>query len=477
MLQEHVGQTHKTFRDPAGSVELRPEGVFRSVREPHATNILAFLATPLATELVADGRLVASEVLESTDGTVVLRHPRIPFISYPWEWPSALWLAAARLTTDLCQRLVGEGWVLKDATPLNILFQGTTPIFVDVLSVERLDSSSPIWLAYGQYVRTLLLPLLAHAELGWPLSTAQLRRDGFEPEDIFAALPWPSRLNRVALTSVTLPVVLGRWSRKASGSMKQLESRAQAASSAQGPEINKKILLKRIAGLRTATDRIAPPLRPSTWSGYVETAGHYSGGDHEEKRQFVAETLRSCSPRNVLDVGCNTGVYSRIAADAGAAVVSIDTDTGALDRLCTELRGTGKNILPLCVDLAYATPALGWENRETLSFLQRCEGHFDLVMMLAVIHHLLLSSQIPMEHIASLCSRITTKNLILEWVPPTDPKFVEVLRGREAIYGHVTEEALRTAFARYFHVSRELLLSNGRILFHFTRQADPNELG
>jgi hypothetical protein len=144
-----------TFRDPAGSVEIRPDGAYRSVHAPFDTEILAFLGLPIATELVEEGRLVASEVVSrASDETLLLRHPRISFQSYPWEWAPGLWLAAAELTLNLCSDLVQQGWLLKDATPLNVLFQGTEPIFVDVLSIERMDPHQPIWLAYPR--RSLL---------------------------------------------------------------------------------------------------------------------------------------------------------------------------------------------------------------------------------------------------------------------------------------------------------------------------------
>src|SRR5271156_4894817 len=191
-----------TFRDPAGSVEVRPDGAYRSVRAPFDTEILAFLELPLASELVAQGRLVASEVVSEAAEVLVLRHPRISFQSYPWEWSPGMWLAAAELTLTLCSDLVKQGWQLKDATPLNVLFQGGRPVFVDVLSIERANPHQPIWLAYGQFVRTFLLPMLAHSRLGWPLQLSLTRRDGYEPEEVYPALSLASRITRPALSAV-----------------------------------------------------------------------------------------------------------------------------------------------------------------------------------------------------------------------------------------------------------------------------------
>ena len=452
-----------TFRDPAGSVEIRPDGAYRSVHAPFDTEILAFLASPIATELVEKGRLVASEVVTRvSDETLVLRHPRISFQSFPWEWAPGLWLAAAELTLNLCRALVQQGWLLKDAMPLNVLFQGTQPIFVDVLSIERLDSHQPIWLAYGQFVRTFLLPMLAYSRLGWPLPAAITRRDGYEPEDIYAALSWPARLRQPALSAVTLPSLLANNKKIHAGSL--------ASRPVKDPDIARQILLKTLRGLLSQMRRVTPAPRSSTWSDYAETATHYSDEDHARKRSFVTEALAAAQPTRVLDVGCNTGVYSNLAADAGAEVVSIDTDLQAVDRLCANLKGSGKNILPLCVDLAHPTPAAGWENREYASFLSRCTGHFDTVMMLAVLHHLLLRNQIPMDRIAALCSSLTTRHLILEWVPPTDPKFQVLLRGRGAIYTHISEAAFRDTFGEHFTTLDELALGNGRTLMHLRKK-------
>jgi SAM-dependent methyltransferase len=452
-----------TFRDPAGSVEIRPDGAYRSVHAPFDTEILAFLGLPIATELVEEGRLVASEVVSrASDETLLLRHPRISFQSFPWEWAPGLWLAAAELTLNLCSDLVQQGWLLKDATPLNVLFQGTEPIFVDVLSIERLDPHQPIWLAYGQFVRTFLLPMLAYSRLGWPLQAAITRRDGYEPEDIHAALSWRARLRQPALSAVTLPSLLAN--------NKKIHAASLASRPVKDPDLARQILLKTLRGLLSQMRKVTPASRSSKWSDYAETATHYSDEDHARKRSFVTDALAAARPTRVLDVGCNTGVYSNLAADAGAEVVSIDTDLQAVDRLCAKLKGSGKNILPLCVDLAHPTPAAGWENREYASFLSRCTGHFDTVMMLAVLHHLLLRNQIPMDRIAALCSSLTTRHLILEWVPPTDPKFQELLRGRGAMYTHISEAAFRDAFGKHFTTLDELSLGNGRALLHLRKK-------
>ncbi len=153
-----------TFRDPAGVLQLRNDGAYRQVYAPHDAEILEFLASPLAHHLADEGVLIDSEAV-SREPELVLRHRRIPFANYPWEWSPSMWVAAADLTLELGTRLLPDGWMLKDATPLNVLFDGVDAVFVDVLSVSKGDLRRPIWYAYGQFVRTFLLPLLAYREL------------------------------------------------------------------------------------------------------------------------------------------------------------------------------------------------------------------------------------------------------------------------------------------------------------------------
>lgn len=454
-----------TFRDPAGSLQLTRHSARRSVHAPYDTQILAFLATPLAKALVAEGKLVASQILPPDPGDaphspLTLQHPRIPFASYPWEWSPAMWLSAAELTLELCTRLLAEGYILKDATPLNILFRGNCPVFVDILSIAPADLTQPIWYAYAQFVRTFLLPLLAHTQLAWPLEASLTRRDGYQPEEVYPALSWKKRLRQPARSAVTLPTLFAKHKPIATRPMTERD-----------PELVRHILLKTLGNLGNQIRKVTPTNRTSQWTDYTTTATHYTPGEHDRKRDFVTAALAHATPQRVLDIGCNTGVYSRLAASTGASVVAIDTDLHTIDKLYSQLRADPAtqplDILPLHIDLAYPSPSTGWRNRESASFLGRATGHFDTVLMLAILHHLLIASHIPLESVAALAADLTTHHLILEWVPPSDPMFHQLLHGRDSTFSHITEPAFRHAFARHFTTHREETLENGRILFHF----------
>lgn len=452
----------KTFRDPAGSLHIEGDLVCRRVKPEKAAAALRFLRSPKAREWETQGRLIPTlENGQAEDGTLLLEHPRVFFPSYPWEWTPLAWVAAAELTLDLCEGLIGEGLILKDATPLNILFHGTRPVFVDVLSIDERDPESPLWLAYAQFVRTFLLPLAAYRYLGWPLAASIQKRDGYEPGDLYPYLTRRQRWSGVLRSLVTLPYLFERRSKKKpspSGPSAPKQIR-------QNPEVATAVLRRTLRKLRAQLHALKPAGRDTRWSEYPESAGHYTSEDHTQKQAFVRRELEKLRPAHVLDLGANTGVYSRIAVSAGATVVGWDTDIGATERNWQQADAAKLPIQPLLADPSRPTPATGWRNREWLSLLDRAQERFECVMMLGLIHHLLIADQIPLEEVAALARELTTQWAIIEWVPASDPRFAELVRGRDELYAHLDEDAFTAAIGKHFSITEQQRLNNGRVLF------------
>jgi SAM-dependent methyltransferase len=444
------------------------EFALRRVHPAAAAEAKRFLDSALRAQLETSGDLVASEIVEMSasgaqssagEGGFWLKHPRIDPISYPWEWTPAQWRAAADLTLGIAGRAIDAGWTLKDATPLNVVFSGARPVFVDVLSFEPRNRHSTVWLAYGQFVRTFLLPLVAAKHLHWPLQATIFWRDGYEPTMLSKALPLRHRLNPNLLDVVTLAAMLEG---KGKGSVRPVGDNTD-------PELARHILRKRLARLTKQIRHAAGSESASQWSQYNQNANHYQPADVEAKRAFVRVLLDRLRPGNVLDIGANTGTYSLMAAEAGARVVSLDNDTAALDVLFRAAAVEKKPITALVANIARPTPAAGWRNREQLSLLDRLNGRFDLVLMLAVIHHLILREQAPLYHIAALVAELTRRWLVVEWVPPSDPMYQEWLRGRDDLYGHLAEADLVGALEPFFKKMDRTELGNGRVLLVFER--------
>jgi SAM-dependent methyltransferase len=322
-----------------------------------------------------------------------------------------------------------------------------------VLSFERRDAASPLWIAYAQFVRTFLLPLCAYIYLGWPLSATQQRRDGCEPADLAPFLPLIRRWRSPLLSLVTLPLLLEN--RSDSGFRRPRLSEEAAAFAVRH-------LLR---STRKSLRALAPSLRASRWSRYIETASHYDSADHAAKQRFVRSTLDAIRPVRVLDVGANSGMYSPIAAEHGASVVAWDSDVQASELNWRTAQGEGLSILALVADFARPTPAVGWQNREYASLLDRARGQFDCVMMLGILHHLLITDQIPLAAVVAQLREITTRWLICEWIPREDSQFDQLCRGRHELYAHLNEEHFVQAVSRSFTICRREQLGNGRSLW------------
>jgi SAM-dependent methyltransferase len=462
-----LNDSASTFRDPAGQLYLTPSHAIRRIHPESVVQTRAFLDSKLRGDLERSGDLIATEIvapatnLAVDTGELWLRHPRIDPISYPWEWTTGQWRSAAELTLRLAGQAVDAGWSLKDATPLNIVFRGAQPVLVDVLSFERRDPNSAVWLAYGQFVRTFLLPLLATKYLKWPLEATFFSRDGYEPATLYRALrPW-QRLHPHLLDVVTLATLLERPTKSARQTRK--------VAGVSDPALAIHILHNRFARLAKQIRHAVQTDQSSRWRGYEKAATHYRAADVESKQQFVQRMLDRCRPLRVLDIGANTGTYSLLAAEAGAEVVALDSDRGALDLLWRTANRDKKAVATLVANIARPTPAAGWGNREQLSLLERLGGDFDMVLMLAVIHHLILREQAPLGHIGELCSTLTRQWLILEWIPPSDPMFQEWMRGRDDLYGHLSEDDLIRALAPWFRVVDRTVLDNQRTLLLMER--------
>jgi 2-polyprenyl-3-methyl-5-hydroxy-6-metoxy-1,4-benzoquinol methylase len=469
------GTPTPTFRDPAGSLSLEEDFAVRTIHASARDEVLDFVSSPFCSRLQDRGDMVAITVKNTSAGLQLL-HPKIPVPTYPWEWTPSQWLAAAELTLSLCEEALSEGWVLKDATPLNILFVGSRPVLVDVLSFAPWDPApkeypSHIWLAYGQYIRTFLLPLLMNKMLSWPLEMSLFKRDGYEPIDLYKALSVSQRYSRAAFWPVTLPALLDKGDTAKAGPKRKPVHKA--------PELALHLLRKTLGDLRKRTRRAMPSHEGSEWDNYTKTLTHYSAQESAQKMDWVRKVLEDLKPERVLDIGANTGVFSALAASNGARVVALERDAAAAESLYRMSRkmsassegGTVQTsyIQTIHADLARPTPAAGWENRETSTLFHRLDGKSDLVLMLAVIHHLILMEQIPIAAILELAHRLTWHYLVVEWVPVTDPMFQSLMRGRDDLYASLTEDDLLNACKGRFHTLRRQPLENGRILFLFAK--------
>lgn len=467
-----------SFRDPAGKLFLFEDQFFRVINKSGKVDFQMALSLPFLQRFADEGKVVKtfeinapekSILLEKLDNkpefsredvSLLVKHERIPFRSYPYEWVPEMLYSAADLTLELAENLLKEGMGLKDATPYNILFCGTNPVFVDWLSFEQRDTFDPIWLSQSQFIRTFYLPLMANNYFGLHLSWIfRVHRDGLEPEQVYQMSKFRHKFSLPFLSLVAIP----KW----------LNSKSQYSPSIyrkhnfDDAEKAKFVLTRQFKSFKKLLKRIEPNTdKPSEWTDYMGDKQHFTDAYFQQKESFVKSSLAKMKPKWVLDVGCNTGHFSRLAAQNGAGVISIDQDPAVVSKVWRMAKQENLNILPLVVDISRPSPAIGWNNEECPSFLERVRGRIDTVMLLAVIHHLLVSERIPLEKIIRLTAEITKDTAIIEFVPPDDPMFRQIARGRDHLFEDLNSEVFQEVCLKYFKIlHNEKLADSNREIY------------
>ena len=449
-----------SFRDPDGYLFKTGNRILRYVL-PHAgAAVRAFLDSRLAVSWMNQGKLVHSTILENPSefelppecagrlppGALIVEHTPISFRNYPYEWAPEMLRSAAELTLELAREAMRAGFTLKDATPYNLIFDGCRPVFVDLLSFCRRDPREPVWQPYAQFVRTFTLPLLAFRYFGLrPDEILLPHRDGIEPEKLWALCPAYRLLFPPFLSSVTMPVLLARARRGASAG-------TYRARHARDEDEAAFLLESLFARAGRQLRRAGRTRRGSAALQYADSGHPYAAVELAEKERFVASALERFSPRSVLDVGCNTGHFSWLAARTGARVVAIDRDEAVIGALWRSASQASLGILPLVVDIGRPPGACGWRNNECAAFLDRARGSFDCVLMLALMHHLLVNERVPLAAILQLAAELTTRWAILEYIDPKDANFQHIARGRDALHRDVTPESFERAAGGWFQI-------------------------
>lgn len=466
--------TRSSFRDPDGFVFRRSGRVYRCVLSHAVEDLRIFLSSKPATEWTQAGTLCGTAAVGDVappaeagpaDGSVVFEHTAIRFPNFPYEWPPEMLFSAAQLTLHHARGALDAGFELKDATPYNVMFEGARPVFIDLLSFSRLTQSDGIWRPLAQFMRTFVYPLLAHRYFGLRVNEVLLsNRDGFEPERLKQLCSPVQRLMPPFVGAVTIPLLFSRTADDDSP-----ERYAQRPP--REPE-EAVFLLGRV--LRRA-ERMLERARPRRGTGerleYMRCGHTYQSPELVEKESAVRDALARCGARRVLDIGCNTGHFSRLAAAQGASVVAIDHDPDVVDEVWRNASRSNLDILPLTVDIARPPGGAGWANGENPSFLDRARSHFDCVLMLALIHHLMVTERVPLTEIIDLAAELTTKAAVIEYVDRSDLQFRRIARGRDALHAWFDVDAFEGAVRRKFDIVESRPITATRRIYTLSKKA------
>jgi len=407
---------------------------------------------------IARGELIGTkETLEAPppgEWAGVLEHERIPVISYPYEWTFSMLRDAALLQLTLFDAALNEDLTMKDATPYNVQFRGACPTFIDIGSFRRLTPGEP-WLGYRQFCMQFLYPLMLRAYKDVPFQPwMRGRLEGISASDIRELMSPRDLLRKGVLLHVALQA---RAERRLADSERDIREELRAAG------FRTEMIQANLARLRKIVT--AMHWHPKgAWKRYASGYEHVEQ-DRPSKSAFVEAVLTELSPRTVWDLGTNDGHFARLAAGHADFVVAMDMDEPVIDQLYQALHADGeRKILPLVVDLTDSSPGLGWEGTERNRLEQR--GRPELVLSLALIHHLVITKGIPLPRIVSWLASLNAA-VVLEYVDRDDPLVLRLAHNRLQHEIHRYDEAfLRGELQRHFRVEREMRLPSGhRTLF------------
>lgn len=440
-----------SFKDPSGFIFEADGKIYRQVNEVYSREYDLLMSSGLYKELTDKQWLVSHQEIDqnftgASEWYKTLLPEQVEAVTYAYEWCFEELKDAALLTLQILRTSLDYGMIIKDATPFNIQFHKGRPVFIDTLSFEKYDPLQP-WVAYRQFCQHFLFPLYLEYYLKADLQkTMTTYVDGIPVDITSKLLPFKSSLS------------LGVWLHVYT----QNTFRHSKSSKAEQIRFNKKKLLSLISHLETIIKKFVVR-KSTTWSNYYEET--ILGKEYLlEKEKIFKSFLEETDATSALDIGANEGYFTKILAAKKMHVVAIDTDSRTIGNLYQYVKKNNvTNIVPLIVDVANPSPALGFNNNERAAFHDRIKT--DLVVALALIHHLVIGKNIALPMAADYFSCIAPQ-LIIEFVPREDPKVKQMLASRKDVFQDYTRENFEKEFGRHFTTIKKIdVPGTSRILY------------
>jgi hypothetical protein len=453
-----------SFRDPSGFLFWQDGRLYRQVNQEYLGHYDLLIASGLFAKLVAANQLVGHEecdvqLARTPAACKVIRPDLVPFISYPYEWCFSQLKDAALLTLDIQRTALEFGMSLKDASAYNVQFVNGRPLLIDTLSFEAYPAGRP-WVAYRQFCQHFLAPLalMAHRDIRLN-QLSRLYLDGVPLDLASSLLPGRTRLKFSLLSHIHLH----------SRSQKRY---ADKPVQGQARPMGRFAFLALLNSLETAVKKLHWRPRGSEWAEYYDNT-NYSDQALERKKALVADFLQQANPARVCDIGANTGVFSRLAAGRGIPTIALDIDAAAVEKNYLQARGAGEAfMLPLVGDITNPSPGIGWENSERPPLLQRLPR--DMVLALALVHHLAIANNLPLARIADFFSR-NCRTLVIEFIPKSDSQVRRLLATREDVFPGYSVPGFEKEFQAFFSIERREAIAGTERILYLMRSRVPGE--
>jgi len=445
-----------SFRDPSGFLFYHNQNIYRQINKSYKENYDQLIDSGLYDQLVQSGLLIPHKEVDISppkkdDFYKIIQPEQISFISYPYEWSFSQLKQAALTTLEIQKIAMKYEMTLKDASVYNIQFKENKSLLIDTLSLEKYEEGQP-WKAYRQFCQHFMAPLalMCHKDI----RLNQLFRiyvDGIPLDLASALLPTKTRAMFSLLTHI------------------HVHAKSQKRYEHKQVDVKKISLSKRsfegvIQSLQSGISKMKWNFTDTEWGDYYSDT-NYSEESFLHKKEIVKDSITKIKPKMVWDLGANTGVFSRLASEQNIPTIAFDVDPVAVEKNYLDCKKNNeKNLLPLLLDLTNPSPYLGWENKERVSFMER--GPTDMVLALALIHHLAISNNLPFERIAQFFQKIC-RYLVIEFIPKNDSQIQRLLATREDIFVDYNQEEFEAAFGKYFEIVESISIKNSeRIVYN-----------
>ncbi|WEX08829.1 hypothetical protein [Chelativorans sp. AA-79] len=452
-----------SYRDRNGTIFYRDGRVFRYLSRRALANWQALDKAPFFQELRDQGRVVEThtvdaraEGLDLGDWAGIVEHARIPFVSYPYEWSFGMLKDAALLHLELMRSALSADMILKDSSAYNIQWSGARPVFIDIPSFEPLGAGEP-WVGYRQFCELLLYPLMLQAYKGVDFRPwLRGRVDGIPAEEMRALMSSRDLLRPGVLLHVAAQAALQK---RYSGGRRNVRGALAEAG------FGKALIERNVEKLARLVSKLEPANTRTTWADYDRTHS-YEEAELNRKIDFVRRAAATRRWRLAWDLGCNTGTFSHVVAEHTDYVVAMDGDWMAIEHLYRREkdRGSAGNILPLVVNLADASPSQGWRCAERKAITER--GKPELTLCLALVHHIVISANIPLADFISWLAGLGT-SLVIEFVGREDEMVQTLLANRDDQYDDYHPGVFRELLSVHFDIQAEEPLKGGKRHIYF----------
>lgn len=447
-----------SFRDPHGYVVTYNSEVYRIVGKKEQENYDLLMKSGLYEKAVQDGLLISHTEIKDPNSIVaekniykLLKPIQIPLVSYPYEWAFDQLKDAALLTLDLLKLSIEHGMTLKDSSAYNVQFIGANPVFIDTTSFE-VRSDKP-WDGYKQFCEHFLAPLALMAYNDQYLHRMpRLFIDGIPLGIVVKLLPKRARFNSGLLQHMFIHAK--SQSKHQNAGSKHIE---QGRKKIKVPKMSKFRQLAVVDSMRRTVLTLKPKKHDTEWGDYYDFT-NYNTSSFKAKRREVEKLIELSKPSIVWDFGANNGEFSSIASQKGIYTAAFDIDPVAVNKNYRHFKGN-ENMLPLLLDLTNPSPALGWGLEERSSIVQR--GPADIVLALALIHHISIGNNVPFDRVAKFFSQCG-KQLVIEFVPKGDSKVETLLSTRKDIFDNYTQENFESSFGEYYKIVKKVKIPSSK---------------